>query len=151
MAICPHSPIPLEITKATRAVTIHGPWAWAVAHGYKRVENRVWETPFRGELVIHAGKSRDSDTAALAAFKRLKIEPPESFPRSCLVATVELTQVLTLEEYLEQYGDDPMNREFACGPFCWVLTNPCPRIHVPCPGNFQIWNVMRQLKRVKRK
>ena len=60
---------PLNITDQTRAVTIHGPWVWAIANGYKRVENRIWETPHRGELVIHAGGSLASDGAAIAVFK----------------------------------------------------------------------------------
>lgn len=41
-----------------RAVTIHQPWAWAVAAGHKPVENRTWRPPLEamGKLIgIHAG------------------------------------------------------------------------------------------------
>lgn len=38
-----------------RALTIHGPWAWAIAAGHKTVENRSWTTNYRGTLAIHAG------------------------------------------------------------------------------------------------
>jgi hypothetical protein len=38
-----------------KALTIQQPWASLIMHGYKLVENRVWDTKFRGTLAIHAG------------------------------------------------------------------------------------------------
>lgn len=38
-----------------RALTIQQPWAWAIAAGEKTVENRRWQTHYRGPIVIHAG------------------------------------------------------------------------------------------------
>ncbi|MFJ6215065.1 hypothetical protein ACIQGZ_17275 [Streptomyces sp. NPDC092296] len=38
-----------------RALTIRQPWADAIAHGPKRVENRTRRTGYRGPLLIHAG------------------------------------------------------------------------------------------------
>jgi hypothetical protein len=29
-------------------------WAWAVAAGKKTIENRIWSTPYRGTVYIHA-------------------------------------------------------------------------------------------------
>ena len=29
-----------------KALTIKQPWAWAITHGTKRVENRTWKPPF---------------------------------------------------------------------------------------------------------
>lgn len=40
-----------------RILTVREPWAWAIAEGYKRVENRVWGTDYRGLLAIHSGKA----------------------------------------------------------------------------------------------
>lgn len=42
-----------------KCLTICQPWAWAIVHGPKRIENRTWPTNHRGKLLIHAGKSRD--------------------------------------------------------------------------------------------
>lgn len=42
-------------------LTLQQPWAWAVAHAGKRVENRTWATGYRGLLAIHAGKTDDRD------------------------------------------------------------------------------------------
>lgn len=41
-----------------KALSIRNPWAWAITHGGKRVENREWQCPptYRGPLLIHASK-----------------------------------------------------------------------------------------------
>lgn len=39
-----------------RAVSLHQPWASAVALGAKRIETRSWSTKYRGPLAIHAAK-----------------------------------------------------------------------------------------------
>ena len=141
---------PLLITPDLKAITIHGPWAWAIVSGFKKVENRSWLTNHRGRLAICAGKSPNSDIPALQAFKTLGINPPDRFERGMIVGTVDLVAILTLEDYLKRYGTDDRNRTFALGPFCWVLENPVPCIPLRCPGNFQIWNVQSQLARYKK-
>lgn len=40
-----------------KALSLRQPWAWSVIHAGKRVENRTWNTAFRGEFLIHAAKS----------------------------------------------------------------------------------------------
>jgi len=47
-----------------RALTIKQPWAWAIAHGSKRIENRSWPTAYRGEIAIHAGARSGWDHVA---------------------------------------------------------------------------------------
>jgi hypothetical protein len=42
-----------------RALTVRQPWAWAIAHAGKTVENRSWSTSYRGLLAIHAGVNFD--------------------------------------------------------------------------------------------
>lgn len=42
-----------------KALTVKQPWAWAIAHGQKDVENRRWTTSYRGLLAIHAGAAWD--------------------------------------------------------------------------------------------
>jgi hypothetical protein len=37
-----------------KALSIRQPWAWAIMHAGKRIENRDWFTGWRGDLVIHA-------------------------------------------------------------------------------------------------
>lgn len=37
-----------------KALSIRQPWAWAIVHCGKDVENRTWYTGYRGEVLIHA-------------------------------------------------------------------------------------------------
>jgi hypothetical protein len=39
-----------------RALTVQQPWAWAIVHGGKDVENRTQAWGYRGPLAIHAGQ-----------------------------------------------------------------------------------------------
>jgi|InoplaM2AM_1038554.scaffolds.fasta_scaffold00122_3 hypothetical protein len=44
-----------------RCLSIRQPWAWLIVNGHKPIENRDWSTDWRGELLIHAGKTFDDD------------------------------------------------------------------------------------------
>lgn len=40
-----------------RTLSIRQPWAWLIVNGHKDIENRDWETLYRGPVLIHAGKT----------------------------------------------------------------------------------------------
>lgn len=48
-----------------RALTVRQPWAWAILHGGKDVENRIRNLAgsYRGPVAIHAGKTIDETGA----------------------------------------------------------------------------------------
>ena len=56
-------------------LSVRQPWAWAIVHGHKPVENRTWTAEFRGRLLIHAGLTWDK--AGREDFARLRIAFPE--------------------------------------------------------------------------
>lgn len=39
-----------------KALAILQPWAWAIIHAGKDIENRSWPSTYRGPLLIHASK-----------------------------------------------------------------------------------------------
>jgi hypothetical protein len=45
-----------------QVLSVRQPWAWAIARGYKDVENRTWDTTYRGLLAIHASLRMDHDS-----------------------------------------------------------------------------------------
>jgi hypothetical protein len=49
------------------ALTVKQPWAHAIIHCGKDIENRNWPTNHRGPLLIHAGLSYDRDGEQLLA------------------------------------------------------------------------------------
>jgi hypothetical protein len=39
-----------------KALSGRQPWWWAILHAGKRIENRVWNTSYRGPILLHAAK-----------------------------------------------------------------------------------------------
>ncbi len=96
------------------AISIQQPWAWAILHAGKDVENRTWECP--GELprrlVIHAGLTIDID--AYDFLQEQGVTAPLGLPRGCLLGEVDVTKCLSKAECYSRW---------AFGPWCWVLRN----------------------------
>jgi len=132
-------------SRTFQALTICQPWAHLICPnpgplpaGYepKRVENRKWDTSYRGPLAIHAGQSR----------KFMRPDDQRRFANCCaygavlgiaeLVGCVKLRMGL-VERYRWLY-DDPYTE----GPFCWILENvqPLKQPH-PAKGQLGLWTV----------
>lgn len=105
-----------------KAITIHPVWAWAIVHGHKRVENRTWQTQYRGPLLIHASAesraAKQSDETARAALARLGVEVPAQVPTGAIVGGVEISDVV------KHQSDQRARQPLATGPWCWILDNP---------------------------
>ncbi|CAM5532453.1 hypothetical protein [Leifsonia shinshuensis] len=84
-----------------RILTVRQPWAWAIIHGGKTVENRTRNIAgtYRGPIAIHAGKAFDYDAfgdtgpmgdllaGALSAGEEIIFEP------GAIIGIVDLTEV----------------------------------------------------------
>lgn len=122
-----------------KALTLWQPWAHAVAHFGKRIENRPWKPwpSIVGQVVaIHAAAKVDPiGEAAVEGWVRrhtgLLLPPAASLPRGAIVATARVTGVLTESE-----------SPWFVGPFGWTLDEvvalPAP---VPCRGAQGLWTV----------
>ena len=75
------------------ALSVRQPWAWLLVNGYKDVENRNWSTNFRGDCLIHAGKSFDKDGYEWIKrnFKDIPLPQPDEFKRGGIVGWVRVT------------------------------------------------------------
>ena len=118
-----------------KAVSIRQPWAWAIIHGGKDIENRAWATRSRGPLLIHAGKNmRLSAFGELCSYLNEEaIEPPK---RSQLlfggiVGIVELVDCV--EDHSSPWFD---------GPVGWVLKNPRALNFHACKGQLGLFDAM---------
>lgn len=93
-------------------LTLKQPWAWAVFHAGKDVENRSAGTPYRGRLYIHAGVRYDLD--AIDALLQLGYRPPLDMPHGVIVGHVELVDVVR----------DSTSRWATPGAMHWILAKP---------------------------
>lgn len=80
-----------------KALSIRQPWAWLICAGHKPVENRTWQTAYRGELLIHAGQQFDDEGAAtvLAVFPELEDLMPKQFELGGIVGAATLVDCVT--------------------------------------------------------
>jgi len=122
-----------------RALTICQPWAWAVMEGIKRYENRVWDTRYRGPLVIHAGKSRKW-LCGVDSLHHMGFELDER----------ELTfgAIVGVDDLVECHRRSRMNTAdpFAEGPFCWEVLRPRKLIEpIPYQGRQGLFHVPDKL------
>lgn len=128
-----------------KALTIQQPWAWAIAAGHKRVENRSWATHYRGPLGIHAGKTWDHDAVRLV--KQLLVDlgvltdPRQQVPDRHLLAT---GAVLGVAELTGVCGELPCR----CGPWAgiglkhWQLPDMQPFDEpLPARGAQGLWDI----------
>lgn len=126
-------------------LTLMQPWAWAIAHAGKDVENRTWapNRKFIGQrIAIHAGRNYDSD--AHAFFDALGIDWRRPACRETgIVATATLRGVLGLQgtpaslahNLAALFGQSP----WLFGPLGWCLADVVPlRQAVPCRGSLMM-------------
>lgn len=84
-----------------RVLTIRQPWAWLIVNGHKDVENRSWDTKFRGRFIVHAAAGIDPEYEAVrlkAARMGIEIPPRERIERGGIVGAVELVETVTTLE-----------------------------------------------------
>ena len=130
-----------------RALTLWQPWAYAVAHLGKNIENRGWKPPdwiVGKTLAIHAGATVERGAAEQigAAFG---VEIPKTLPRGAIVATArvvgymfELSTGETLLGTRERVNVDP---RWYSGPYGWLLADVVPIRPVACKGRQGLWTV----------
>lgn len=74
-----------------KVLTIKQPWATLIMQGDKRFEFRSWQTKYRGDLLIHAGKGIDKN-----AMKRLAKYLPDEIPLGKILGKVTLVDCIRM-------------------------------------------------------
>lgn len=125
-----------------RALSIRQPWAWAIMHAGKDVENRDWPTRFRGTVAVHAAKGLTREEhlwASMDIEERSGLRPP-AFPmlseRGFIVGLVDIVGCVT---------DSPS--PWFQGEYGFVLENPRPLVTpIYYKGALGFWNVPHELE-----
>lgn len=111
-----------------KVLTIRQPWAWAILFAGKDIENRSWQTHYRGPLAIHAGSKIESD-ATLP--RRARAPEPDDLVCSAILGVVDLVDVV-----------EKSRSPWFNGPFGLVLRNPRPLSKpLPCKGRLGLWSL----------
>ncbi len=116
-----------------KAISIQQPWAWAILHAGKDIENRSWSTTHRGDVAVHATRMQEGYALPPG------VAPPsdDRLTLRAVIGIVEIVDVVTRSP----------SRWFT-GPFGFVLRNPRVLSRpVPCPGNQRIWTVPARVEK----
>jgi len=109
-----------------KAISVRQPWAWAIIHAGKDIENRSWKTNYRGPLLIHAGANYDAD-AVLPGGVRAPAKDALDF--SAIIGIVELSDVVQKSESI-----------WFEGPYGFVLQKPRTfKEVISCAGQRGLW------------
>ena len=120
-------------------LSVRQPWAWLIVTGYKNIENRTWDTRYRGRIAIHAAarfawdflEDNDEVTRPLKDYKEI-VREYFGIPRNrrkitrhtdefrAIVGTVELVDCHNTA-LAPLHDSNPWS--FDCG-FAWMLKSP---------------------------
>ncbi|CAN5648883.1 hypothetical protein BH10PSE18_BH10PSE18_14930 [soil metagenome] len=129
------------------ALSIRQPWAWLITHGYKDVENRTWATPFRGTLLVHAGKTLTrryyDDTCASLRLAGLLPSDMPSFD-ALKAETGGIVGVANVVNCVET-SFSPWKQDNSHG---FVMSDARPLAMVPWVGRLGFFNVPNDVVRI---
>ena len=117
------------------ALSIRQPWAWAIIHAGKNIENRTWSTSFRGPVAIHAAKGMTGDEVTIfseflgdlrlegAVSASVKGPHYGSLPRGGIIGVAEITGCVNRS-----------GSPWFVGPWGFVIANARPVDFIPFKG-----------------
>lgn len=126
-----------EPVRIVKALSLRQPWAWAVLHG-KWIENRKWNTTFRGRFYVHAslGMTHGEYDACAEFCDRaagLTLPPFDGLLRGGIVGESRLVEVLWPAANV-----GPWSLE---GQYGFQLEDSCIVPFVPCSGRLGFFNL----------
>ena len=97
------------------ALTVRQPWAWAIIHAGKDVENRSWPTEYRGPLAIHAAtKLWRGGGVQIRVLAGLNVPADDELIRGAVIGIVDVVGCIRNSHSQWAFGDQ----------WHWELANP---------------------------
>jgi hypothetical protein len=133
-----------------KALSIRQPWAWLIVNGYKDIENRDWDTKYRGFLLIHAGKQADKaffvnkgktlflpyvERVCCASVAARMPERLEEYERGGIIGYVTVQRVVTQS-----------SSPWFSGKYGFVLTQAATLPFIPLRGQLSLFNVPMKIE-----
>lgn len=122
------------------ALSVRQPWAWAIIHGGKNIENRDWREPnpglrFRGPVAIHAstGMTRDEYEEARDFMAGIGVTcpAPADLARGGIIGRVIVQDAIRIRDVP---GDPKWLSPWFFGPLGLVLREPLAANFIPAKG-----------------
>lgn len=119
-----------------KAISIRQPWAWLIVNGHKDIENRSWNTKYRGQVLIHAAQGLTRKEYDLAVSVAGEIDPllPFSIPSFETIERGGIVGVATINDCV-----DSSPSPWFFGPKGFTLTNAKPLPFNPMKGRLSFF------------
>jgi hypothetical protein len=128
-----------------KVLSVKNPWAYLIIFGFdfgpeiggfklKDIENRTWETKYRGPLLIHVSKNFDKN-----AWDNDPFNVKWADYNGCIIGQVSLVDCIrnSTSRWAEQ------------GLWHWVLEDPRPCQPIPAKGSLGLWEYTGKIKPLK--
>lgn len=122
-----------------KVITLKQPWATLIAEGYKKYEFRSWDTKYRGEILIHAGKG--VDRAYLKKYEHLNLTYPTAriVAKVSIVDTIKLTQ--PINDQISKENELIYGNKDRTG-YAWKIDNVVKiNSNKEITGKLSLWNI----------
>lgn len=118
-----------------KALSLKQPWAELVVNGKKKIEIRKWNTKFRGEFLIHASLSPDSE-----AMKKFEFSE-NSLALGAIIGKAKLLDVKHYKNSEEFEKDSALHLATSnWGNTGFILENPLKfKVPIPAKGKLNFW------------
>ena len=113
-----------------KALSIQQPWAYAILHSGKDVENRSWFTNVRGRVLVHVGKKIDEEAIEFLEYENSVLLKPEMLFTGGIIGSVEIVDCVTSSK-----------SKWFFGKYGFVLRNPIILPFMPCRGQLGFFDV----------
>lgn len=127
-----------------KALSIRQPWAWLIVSGHKDIENRDWQTSYRGKVLIHAGKLIDKAAHdALVAGRHPVTAKPSKLGLLYQAIDVELGGIVGMAEIAGCVSSS--DSEWFVGDYGFLIRNPRPLAFQPLQGKLGFFEPARTI------
>lgn len=117
-----------------KTLSVRQPEAWLIVQGIKDVENRTWNTKYRGPLLIHASARAMTQADIEYLCDQCDIEG-RPYPAYEEIQSGGIVGRATLAE-INESSDSPW---WDGESLAWKLTDAAPLEFIPCKGKLGLW------------
>jgi len=116
-------------------LTVRQPWAWAIIHAGKDIENRSWTNKHAtGTIAVHAGSGLDPLNRLPRGTKK---PTANDLVHGAIIGVVDIVEVV-----------EAHHSKWFSGPLGWVLRHPRPLPRpIPCGGRLGLWQLPSSVRR----
>ena len=137
-----------------KVLTVQEPYATFIMQRMKKIETRSWKTKYRGEIYIHAGKSKNflkkvNNNKVLKLLESIDLNYGNIICKAELIDCVYMTKDF-IDKVKKENNYEYILGEYAVGRYAWILQNVQEIDQkIQAKGKLNIWTYPESSNHVK--